>query len=80
MLSPEETLDVAGHKIKINLELTPFTTIITLSSDEGLFKDKEFLKTFNPDYYPALMVDSGNGKYTSHHIKEELRIPIRMMG
>ncbi|ETT39885.1 hypothetical protein C162_27402 [Paenibacillus sp. FSL R7-269] len=66
MLSPEETLDVAGHKIKINLELTPFTTIITLSSDEGLFKDKEFLKTFNPDYYPALMVDSGNGKYTSH--------------
>ncbi|WP_340020586.1 DUF4179 domain-containing protein [Paenibacillus sp. FSL K6-1096] len=67
MLSPEETLDVAGHKIKMNLELTPFTTIITLSSDEqGLFKDKEFLKTFNADYYPALMVDSGNGKYTLH--------------
>ncbi|WP_342548023.1 DUF4179 domain-containing protein [Paenibacillus sp. FSL P2-0089] len=64
MLSPEETLDVAGHKIKINLELTPLTTIITLSSDEGLFKDKEFLKTFNPDHYPALMVESGNGKYT----------------
>lgn len=65
MLSPEETLDVAGHKIKINLELTPLTTIITLSSDEGLFKNKEFLKTFNPDYFPALMVENGNGKYTS---------------
>lgn len=65
MLSPEETLDVAGHKIKINLELTPLTTIVTLSSEEeGLFKDKAFLKTLNWEYYPNLMVESGNGEYT----------------
>lgn len=65
MLSPEEMLDVAGHKIKINLELTPLTTIIKLSSDEqGLFKDKAFLKTLNVEYYPNIMVESGNGEYT----------------
>lgn len=81
-LSPEETLDVAGHKIKINLELTPLTTIITLSSDEqGLFKDKAFLKTLNSEYYPTLMVERGNGEYTSQqggsaysYTEQEVRI------
>ncbi|MFD1903043.1 hypothetical protein ACFSQ7_01185 [Paenibacillus rhizoplanae] len=42
-LTPEETIDVAGHKIKVKLELTPFTTVTTLSSDEALFKKTESL-------------------------------------
>ncbi|MEK3761341.1 DUF4179 domain-containing protein [Paenibacillus sp. FSL P4-0338] len=62
-LSPEETIDVAGHKIKVKLELTPFTTVITLSSDEALFKNKEFLEIFNKDYSPSLLVKSGTGDY-----------------
>lgn len=62
-LAPEETIDVAGHKIKVKLELTPFTTVTTLSSDEALFKNKEFLEIFNKDYYPSLLVKSGTGDY-----------------
>ncbi|WP_238654445.1 DUF4179 domain-containing protein [Paenibacillus piscarius] len=64
-LTPEETIDVAGHKIKVKLELTPFTTVTTLSSDEALFKNKEFLEIFNKDYYPSLLVKSGTGEYKS---------------
>lgn len=62
-LTPEETVDMAGHQIKVSMELTPFTTITTLSSDEALFTDKAFLESFKKDYSPSLLVMSGNGEY-----------------
>ncbi|WP_340020583.1 DUF4179 domain-containing protein [Paenibacillus sp. FSL K6-1096] len=62
-LTPEETVDIAGHQIKVNMELTPFTTITTLSSDEVLFTDKEFNEKFKKDYSLSLLVMSGNGEY-----------------
>ncbi|MEK3900042.1 DUF4179 domain-containing protein [Paenibacillus sp. FSL R7-0179] len=62
-LTPEETVDMAGHQIKVNMELTPLTTITTLSSDEAVFTDKAFKEKFNNNYYPSLLVKSGNGEY-----------------
>lgn len=64
-LMPEETIDVAGHKIKVKLELTPFTTVTTLSSDEALFKNREFMETFYMEYNPSLLVKNGTGDYKS---------------
>ncbi|OMF96815.1 DUF4179 domain-containing protein [Paenibacillus sp. FSL R7-0337] len=62
-LTPEETVDMAGHPIKVNMELTPFTTITTLTSDEAVFTDKAFKEKFNNNYYPSLLIMSGNGEY-----------------
>lgn len=62
-LTPEETVDMAGHQIKVSMELTPLTTITTLSSDEALFTDKEFNEKFKKDYSPSLLVMNGNGEY-----------------
>ncbi|MBP2110509.1 DUF4179 domain-containing protein [Paenibacillus silagei] len=62
-LTPDETLEIAGHQIKVSMEMTPLTTITILSSDEALFKDKAFMEKFNKDYYPSLLVKSANGEY-----------------
>ncbi|MEK4045914.1 M56 family metallopeptidase [Paenibacillus sp. FSL H8-0048] len=49
-IQSKETLDVGGHKIRVKLQLTPLTTIVTFYSDKPVFKNTEFKKAFNEKY------------------------------
>ncbi|MEK3718488.1 M56 family metallopeptidase [Paenibacillus sp. FSL R7-0333] len=49
-IQSKETLDAGGHKIRVKLQLTPLTTIVTFYSDEPVFKNTEFKKAFNEKY------------------------------
>lgn len=49
-IQSKETLDVDGHKLRVKLQLTPLTTIVTFYSDEPVFKNTEFKKAFNEKY------------------------------
>lgn len=64
-ITSQETLNVAGHKIKVKLQLTPLTTIATFYSDEPLFKNKEFIKSFLEKYGSPFLwwSKTGTGDY-----------------
>ncbi|WP_238654453.1 M56 family metallopeptidase [Paenibacillus piscarius] len=49
-IQSKETLDVDGHKLRVKLQLTPLTTIVTFYSDEPVFKNTEFKKAFHEKY------------------------------
>lgn len=61
----KETLDVGGHKIRVKLQLTPLTTIVTFYSDEPVFKNTEFKKAFNEKYGSPMLwwSKTGTGDY-----------------
>ncbi|MBP2110507.1 M56 family metallopeptidase [Paenibacillus silagei] len=64
-IQSKETLDVGGHKIRVKLQLTPLTTIATFYSDEPLFKNKEFMKSFHEKYGSPFLwwSKTGTGDY-----------------
>ncbi|MEK3839210.1 MULTISPECIES: M56 family metallopeptidase [unclassified Paenibacillus] len=64
-ITSPETLNVAGHKIRVKLQLTPLTTIATFYSDEPLFKNKEFIKSFHEKYGSPFLwwSKTGTGDY-----------------
>ncbi|MEK5035504.1 M56 family metallopeptidase [Paenibacillus sp. FSL R7-0302] len=64
-ITSPETLNVGGHKIRVKLQLTPLTTIATFYSDEPLFKNKEFIKSFHEKYGSPFLwwSKTGTGDY-----------------
>ncbi|WP_339807359.1 M56 family metallopeptidase [Paenibacillus sp. FSL R7-0337] len=65
-LTPQDTLEAGGHKVRVKLQLTPLTTIATFYSDEPIFKNQEFLRAFHEKYgSPSQWWSrSGAGDYT----------------
>lgn len=65
-LTPQDTLEAGGHKVRVKLQLTPLTTMATFYSDEPVFKNQEFLQAFHDKYgSPSQWWSrSGAGDYT----------------
>ncbi|WP_340020584.1 M56 family metallopeptidase [Paenibacillus sp. FSL K6-1096] len=65
-LTPQDTLEAGGHKVRVKLQLTPLTTIATFYSDEPVFKNQEFLQAFHEKYGSPSQwwSKSGAGDYT----------------